>query len=98
MPERKLVIHLEKIGFDRRISEVGEMLATHENDKKEGGGYQAKSSTTGIPHKSVLASGFSLKMLAKNLGVSPQNLLEPKAGVTADGILREDRSVIKDGL
>lgn len=37
MPERKLVIHLEKIGFDRRIGEMGEMLATHENDKKEGG-------------------------------------------------------------
>lgn len=37
-------------------------------------------------------------MLAQNLGVPPQNLLVPKAGGTADGILREDESVIKEGL
>jgi len=39
VPDRKSLVHLEKVGFDTRTGEVGEMLAKYGNDrnKKEGG-------------------------------------------------------------
>lgn len=35
MPGRKSLIHLDKIGFETRISVVGEVQTTYGNDKKE---------------------------------------------------------------
>lgn len=44
MPDRKSLVHLEKVGFDTRTGEVSEMLANYGNDKnkKEGGKLSSK--------------------------------------------------------
>jgi len=43
VPDRKSVTHLEKMGFDTSISEVGEMLATYANDKNKRGAIKRRA-------------------------------------------------------